>query len=815
MKTRVLCFCCLLPLLTGAHGQTVAPPAHSGMPAQKVRVAEGYGKLPLAFEANQGQSDPQVKFLTRGAGYSLFLTSTEAVLTLRKASQQKPVSPTAKSLPPLEQSAVLHMKLAGANSKTEMSGQDELPGKSNYFVGDDPKKWQANVRQYAKVRYENVYPGVDLVYYGNQRELEYDFVLQPGIDPSVIRLGIEGATKLRLEQGDLVLSSAAGNVHLRRPQIYQQVNGARREIRGGYVINKNEVGFRVGSYDHQRQLIIDPVLAYSTYLGGSGRDFGTGIAVDLAGNAYVTGYTYSTDFPTANVIQATNHGSADAYVTKINADGSALVYSTYLGGSRDDFGWGVAVDAAGNAYLTGYTRSTDFPAANPIQRKDGSGYNAFVTKINRDGNALVYSTYLGGGGDDFGHGIAVDAAGNAYVTGWTYSTDFPTTNSFQTGNHGSADAYVTKINADGSDLVYSTYLGGSSHDYGSAIAVDAAGNYYVIGTTCSTDFPTANPIQATNHGCYDAFITKINADGSTLSYSTYLGGSGEELGQAIAVDGTGNAYFTGYTRSTNFPTVRAIQSTNHGEYEVFVSKINSDGSALVYSTYLGGADWDFGSGIAADAAGNAYVTGYTYSTDFPTANALRAENSGFDDAFVAMVNAAGSGLVYSTYLGGKGYDYGQSIAVDAIGNAYVSGSAQAHHSFPTTLLAFQPSSSGRAAFITKIASQTFVSVSPLKLTFGKAVVGTSSKPKKVTLTNTGTGVLAINQIYIAGKDTGDFTQTSDCEASIEPTASCTISIIFTPTAVGKRIAVLVISDSDPASPQAVALSGNGIVGLNP
>jgi Beta-propeller repeat len=332
MKTRVLCFCCLVPLLASALGQTVAPTAHSGMPAQKVRIAEGYGRLPLAFEANQGQSDPQVKFLTQGAGYSLFLTSTEVLLTLRKASQQMPNSPTAKALPPLEQSAVLHMKLAGANAKTEVSGKDELPGKSNYFIGNDPKKWQPNVRQYAKVRYENVYPGVDLVYYGNQQKLEYDFVLQPGTDPSVIRLGIEGATKLRLEQGDLVLSSPAGNVHLRRPQIYQQVNGARREIRGGYVLNKNEVGFRIASYDRLRELIIDPVLSYSTLLGGNGFDYGNSIAVDTAGNAYVTGSTSSIAFPTANAIYPTKPGGEDAFITKFNADGSALVYSTHLGG---------------------------------------------------------------------------------------------------------------------------------------------------------------------------------------------------------------------------------------------------------------------------------------------------------------------------------------------------------------------------------------------------------------------------------------------------------------------------------------------------
>jgi len=347
------------------------------------RLLETYGRLPLAFEANQGQTDPQVKFVSRGAGYNLFLTSTEAVLTLRGGSREQHNSSTAKPLPlPVEKSAVLHMKLVGANAQAEVVGQGELPGKSNYFIGNDPKKWHAGVRQYGRVRYAKVYPGVDLVYYGNQREMEYDFVLQPGADPGAIRLGIEGATKLRLVHGDLVLSSAGGDVHLRSPQIYQEANGVRYAVRGGYVVQgKNEVGFRLGAYDRRRTLIIDPVLAYSTYLGGStgdpgygaAVDFATGVAVDSAGNAYVTGFTSSTDFPTTNAIQATFGGYTDVFVTKLNADGSGLVYSTFLGGNSGDYGSGIAVDSAGNAYICGATFSTDFPTVNAIQPAFGGG----------------------------------------------------------------------------------------------------------------------------------------------------------------------------------------------------------------------------------------------------------------------------------------------------------------------------------------------------------------------------------------------------------------------------------------------------------
>ena len=345
-------------------------------------MVESYGKLPLAFEANQGQTDSQVKFLSRGAGYSLFLTPTEAVLALSEGSQQGPAARAAKApvaagaeAPALhaarasishdKKTAVLRMKLVGANAKAEVIGQDELPGKSNYFIGNDPKKWHTNVRQFAKVRYGNVYPGVDLVYYGHQRELEYDFVLQPGANPQAIRLGIEGARRLRLEHGDLVLTSAVGDVHLRSPHVYQEANGMRQEVRGRYVItSKNEVGFRVGAYDRRRALVIDPVLAYSTYLGGSVSDQAYGITVDAAGNAYVVGYTTSPDFPTANPIEVLPGG---AFVTKFNRDGTALVYSTYLGGSRGANAFGIAVDSAGNAYVTGLTSSTDFPTVKAIQ----------------------------------------------------------------------------------------------------------------------------------------------------------------------------------------------------------------------------------------------------------------------------------------------------------------------------------------------------------------------------------------------------------------------------------------------------------------
>src|SRR6266480_1519865 len=567
---------------------------HGDIPvATKQHPLETYGKLPLSFEANLGQTSSQVKFLSRAQGYTLFLTRhAEAVLVLGKSAPKRTpaqpadklaafVEPQREAVPP----AVLRMKLLGAKLTPQVESVDEFPGKANYIIGNDPKKWRTNVPTYAKVRYREVYPGVDLVYYGKQRQLEHDFIVAPGADPSSITLGFAGAEKMSLDprRGALVLSVKGGEVRFEKPRIYQELGGTWREISGGYVLkNANGVGFAVAAYDANKPLVIDPTLFYSTYLGGSGEDLGLGIAADGAGNAYVTGETLSTVFPGASssTIQSSNGGGIDAFVAKFNAGGTALVYSTYLGGSSDDLGFGIAVDAAGNAYVTGETGSTDFHGASSsmIQSSNGGGFDAFVAKFNAGGTALVYSTYLGGSGDEVGQGIAVDAAGHAYVTGFTVSTNFPTTaGAFQIDNAGSADAFVTKLNPAGSaPLVYSTYLGGSDPDVGQGIAVDAAGNAYVTGNTVSTNFPTtAGVFQIDNAGGADAFVTKLNPAGAApLVYSTYLGGSSDDFGQGIAVDAAGNAYVTGYTGSTNFPTTAgAFQIANAGSNDAFVTKI--------------------------------------------------------------------------------------------------------------------------------------------------------------------------------------------------------------------------------------------------
>jgi len=696
----------------------------------KARLVNSYGRLPLSFEANRGRTDSQVKFMSRGQGYTLFLTRrAETVLVLRKPAPQRDLlkpaalvsvpatlNPDAAGPP-----AIVRMKLVGANAKPRAEALDELPGKANYFIGNDPKKWRTNVPLYAKVRYRDVYPGVDLMYYGNQRQLEHDFIVAPGADPRSITLNLAGAEKLSLDpQGALVLVVKDGELRLGKPHTYQDVDGARREISGGYVLkNAHRVGFQVAAYDASRPLVIDPTLFYSTYLGGSSNEHGLGIAVDAAGNACVTGYTLSTNFPTTSAaIQSANQGSYDAFVTKLNPAGSApLVYSTYLGGSSDDYGVGIAVDATGNAYVTGYTHSTNFPTTpGAFQTANQGGYDAFVTKLNPTGTApLLYSTYLGGSSDEQGLGIAVDAAGNAYVTGYTQSTNFPTTSgAFQTANQGLVDAFVTKLNPTGSaPLVYSTYLGGNDQEQGDGIAVDAPGNAYVTGYTHSTNFPTTpGAFQTANQGGYDAFVTKLNPTGSApLVYSTYLGGNDLDQGRGIAVDAAGNAYVAGYTQSTNFPTTSGVfqPAPAGGLTDAFVTKLNPTGSApLVYSTYLGGSSGDAGFGIAVDSIGNAYVTGYTHSTNFPTtAGAIQSANQGGYDAFVTALNPLGTApLIYSTYLGGSSDDIGHGIAVDA-GNAYVTGDTESTN-FPTTPGAFQTADGGLSdAFAAKITGLPF------------------------------------------------------------------------------------------------------------
>ncbi|MGH7945869.1 MAG: SBBP repeat-containing protein, partial [Opitutaceae bacterium] len=654
--------------------------------AAEARRSESYGKLPLHFEANQGQAHEGVRFLTRGSGYSLYLTPGEAVFALAKPNPDKkrdrhgrPDWRSKHERSKEMQVAVLRMAIVGADPAPLVSGLEQLTGKANYFIGNDPAKWRTNIPTYAKVHYREVYPGIDLVYYGNQRQLEYDFIVAPGADPGNIMLDFQGAERMEVNaEGALVLHLAGGAMRQKKPVIYQEVGGVRREIAGSYVLwGASRVGFEVAAYDTSRPLVIDPVLAYSTYLGGSfSNDLGEAIAVDAAGNAYVTGRTTSYEqdrFPTTpgafQPSTTASPGWSDAFVTKLNPAGSALIYSTYLGGGGEDSGFGIAVDTDGNAYVAGWQDGTNFPttpgAFQTTKPGGGSIGDGFVTKLNPTGSALVYSTYLGGREHDLAFGIAVDTGGNAYVTGSTVSADFPTTpGAFQGAPTGGGfpppfgGGFTTKLNPAGTALIYSTT------SISGAIAVDADGNAYLTGWA-GADLPTTPGAFQTSFGggAYDAFVAKLNVAGSALVYSTYLGGGLDEGGSGIAIDAGGNAYVTGYTGSINFPTTSgAFQpvfagGTGEGDRygnsrfpaDTFVAKLNPTGSALIYSTYLGGSGDDFSSGISIDSLGNAYLTGDTRSSDFPTGPGAfqPAHAGGAFDAYVTKLNPDGSALVYS------------------------------------------------------------------------------------------------------------------------------------------------------------------------
>ena len=730
------------------------------------KLSETYGKLPLQFEENRVRDGRAVGFVAHGSGYSLSLASEEAVLVLDQSSATHEHGNAVK----------LRMSVVGARSTASVSGLDEFAGKANYFIGNDPSKWRTNVPTFARVRYAGVYSGIDLVYYGQQRQLEYDFVVAPGADPDQIVLGFEGADTIELDaQGDLVLHTGAGDVRQHSPVVYQETEGVRHAIDARYERkDPTRFGFKVAEYDRGRPLVIDPVISYSTYLGGSVKDFAKAIALDADGNVYVVGVTFSTDFPTTSGagLSSTSSGN-NVFVSKLNSTGTALLYSAYFGGDPPVPGlqnvtndpYAVAIDSDHNVYVTGTTTSPSFPTTAGALKSAAPtasfvAAEAFVTKLNAAGSSLVYSTYLGNGGD-VGTGIAVDGTGNAYVTGHTTSFNFPTTaEAFQRVRAGSVNAFLSKLDPLGGALVYSTYLGGSMHlasvagTDGNGIAVDAMGEAYVVGVTNTTDFPTTTgAFQTVRRGSADAFVTKFNSTGSALVFSTYLGGAhigssvtpadAKTRASSVAIDASGNVYVTGETTASDFPVTHGAfqeQRAVSPNTDAFVTKLDPSGSTLIYSTYVGGSGDDTGAAIAVDIDGNAFVTGSTESTDFPsTEDACQLGYQGSGDAFVIMLNPEGSSTVYSTYLGGSGSDAGNGIAVDTGGNAYVAGSTgpavppealcvrctDGSDNFPTTPHAFQPAYGGGQGdgFVVKIAEP----VSPMPP--GPVPAATTSAPQ--------------------------------------------------------------------------------------
>lgn len=646
----------------------------------------------LFFEENRGQFDSNVKYRATYNHQQVLLTRDGIVWKTRAKEMLLTIS---------------QMRFVNSNSDAVSQGINLLAGKVNYFLAG---RHFSNTPTYAQVQYQNIYPGVNLVYYFHQEKLEYDFVLSPGADLNCIRLAFDKAESVSLaENGDLVIRTVGSELRHHKPFAYQVIDSEKREIPARFrPAKKGEVAFEVGSYDLQKPLVIDPSLSFASYLGGSDYDVGTGIAVDSTGNIYLVGTANSLNFPTSSSPYQKELKGGDIFVTKLDPTGKTILYSTFLGGSNLESATGIALDASGNVYVTGSTTSSDFPTTAGAYKRTLNGSDAFVAKLNATGSDLLFSTLLGGSGNEVSYGVATDTTNNVYVAGSTTSANFPTTAGvFQSSTHGgSYEAFVTKFNATGTQLVYSSYLGGGNNDGGLSIAVDSGGNAYLTGYTYSSNFPTTAGAYQTTFGgvtnLSDAFLVKVNAAGSTLRYATYLGGKANDLANSIAIDAAGNAYVTGTTLGTtnDFPTTPGVfQTTYKGSNipgpvsDAFVTKLNPAGSALVYSTYLGGNGADQAFGIAVNAQGAAFITGSTSSTNFPTASDAFKIYAGAIDTFVVQLDAAGATVPYASYLGGGGNDTGTGIALDSLGGIYVTGHT-ASLNFPVFPSAYQASTGG-------------------------------------------------------------------------------------------------------------------------
>ncbi|MFZ0817484.1 MAG: SBBP repeat-containing protein, partial [Candidatus Sulfotelmatobacter sp.] len=717
--------------LSSAVASTVASKFPTVTPAEHAGINAAYAALPLAFEANQGQVDPEVKYMARGNGYRLYLASSEVVFALHKRGgdsevrqmmMDRRIGPSKiknmlKHREQTLQAAAVHMYMLGANPDAQLAAQEPQEGKVNYFIGKDSSQWHSGVPLFGQVSYRRLYPGVDLAFHGSGKQLEFDYLVSPGADTKAIALGFRGADRVATNAvGSLVLTTSAGTMKLNQPVAYQEKNGQREIVDARYVVHAGKVTFALGPYDHDRQLVIDPTVTYSTYFGGDFADYGLAIAVDASGNEYVAGATDSDAIPGLN--SPTNSSSFDIFVTKISSAGTLLT-TTEFGGSGDDFPGGIAVDSTG-IYVSGTTDSSDFPvtlgAAQTVFVGGGTHGNndAFAAKLTLAGLlgpsvAGTWATYINGSDSTSGLAVAIDGSENVYVVGETFAPDLggatggvhplPNGRAINLGlGSGDDDGYIVKLNSTGTTFDLVSYIGGSGPDLATGVALDGSGNIYVSGETISIDLPVLNALQSTcgtdgncNSGQDDAFIAAIKVDLSGYTYLTYYGGSGIDDALALTADSGGDVFVTGQTQSSDFPTPGTpFQVSLAGAQNAFLVELNPMGSAATYSTFLGGSGTDIGLGIAQDGLGNAYVTGQTSSaTLFPLANATQSALSGPTDAFVSVLSTSQNLALFSTYLGGGGDEdqLGGAVALDSSHNIYVTGDTDSGNgstaAFPT------------------------------------------------------------------------------------------------------------------------------------
>lgn len=720
-------------------------PATERTPANAKQIQAAYGRLPLTFVPNRGQTDSRVRFSARAPGFHLAFTPQEAIFTF--ASQSSSSKPRLAGETPRDHAAALALRFVGANPRVHIEGERETPGKVNYLIGNDPDEWHTNLPTFEEVRYRDLWPGIDVVFRGAAGELKYDFVLRPGARVDTIRLAYRGAEKLTLDNdGNLQIRTALGTMTDARPVSWQEIAGRKVPVASRYALRQGaddatEYGFSVGAeYDPAYPLIIDPSLAYGTYLGGSGTDEAWAVALDAFGNACVTGWTNSSNFPTTSgAYKGKRIGKQDVFITKMNASGTGLVFSTYFGGSGDDEAREIALDDDGNIYLVGVTASgNNFPRVNAYDTTLGGPYDAFLAKLNASGSSVLYSTFLGGSGqDDCWGGLVVWNAQEVYVGGHTASSNFPLVGAFDTTRGGGWDAFVAKFNTNASgaaSLVWSSYLGGSDVDTLSALAVDSAGNAYVTGGTSSPDFVSTYGLVAGAYdadldpdlndpdGLNDSYLAVVSASG-TLTYASYRGGSsktggGDSLALYEPTPGAVTVYMAGRVAATSpVPTTSGAYDTTHnGVYDIYFMILrpdpadsNPDGedtNELEYATFLGGSGTDRYVNVAADSVGNAYLHGQTSSTNFPTRNAFDTTLDGATDSFVAKLTPAGGGdsdLIYASYFGGASDEEPGNIVVDSSGGAYIVGASWSSGLFASNLPGYDKSKSGtNDAFLIKV-----------------------------------------------------------------------------------------------------------------
>ena len=725
--------------------------------------AAAFGELPLAFEpAPDGAG---ADFVARGPGYAAALTRDGAALALTNSRR-----------------AGLGIKigLAGASAGAPRA-LSKLPGEVNYLVGDR-SRWRTGVPTYERVLYPSAWPGIDVLWHGDGSRLEYDFRLAPGADPDRIALRLRGADSVRVAgNGDLVLRAGEERLRQRAPVAFQEIDGEHRAVAARYVARGDRVTFALGNYDRSRPLVIDPiVLTYSTFLGGSGIDAGTAIAVDDSGAAYVVGGTASSDFPTQDALVPTSQGDRDAFLAKLAPDGKSVLYSTYWGGSGGDEAASVALGTDGTVYVAGITGSTDLPVSpGAFQPAFGGGANdGFVSRFAPDGQGIEYSTYLGGGTNDSVQDIAIDADGNAYLTGYTSAADFPVTpGAVQPVVSGERDAFATKLSPDGTSLIYSTYIGGGAQDIGHAIGVDDAGAAIVVGETRSADFPTPSAMDSSLGGSQDGFVTRLAPSGTAYEYSTYLGGTDDDAVYGVALDPTGATYVGGWTDSSDFPvTSRAAAETFGGVSDAFAAKLTADGQSIVYASYLGGDDVDLALEIAVDDSGALYLAGLTASPDFPVTHGPVKPPDGFGDGFVTRLDPSGSTFTHSTPLGGSTVDEADGLAVGAEGAAYVTGFTTSDD-FPITPGAFDATRDDIDAFVVTISvapnpTTAEVSCAPDPVASGAEATCT------VTVTDTAERPMnPVGTVELATAAAGTFTGSGSCELTPDATpatSSCSL-----------------------------------------